>query len=129
MQEAAWVLSNIAAGSHAHKQLIHSSEAVPLLLRLLSTAPFDIRKEVAYGLGNLCVAPTGVGQPNVILEHLVSLVSRGCLPGFINLVRSADIEAARLGLQFLELVRKSTFSSINFYVIFLLDEILHLVFS
>ncbi|OVA09900.1 Armadillo [Macleaya cordata] len=104
-KEAAWVLSNIAAGSLAHKQLIYSSVAVPFLLHLLSTAPFDIRKEVAYALGNLCVAPVeGTGQPNIILDHLVSLVSRGCVPGFINLVRSADIEAARLGLQFLELV-------------------------
>ncbi|KAG5253168.1 importin [Salix suchowensis] len=104
-KEAAWVLSNIAAGSVEHKQLIYSSEAAPILLRLLSTAPFDIRKEVAYVLGNLCVAPTeGDGKPNLISEHLVSLVGRGCLPGFIDLVRSADTEAARLGLQFMELV-------------------------
>lgn len=104
-KEAAWVLSNIAAGSVGHKQLIYSSEAVPLLLHLLSTAPFDIRKEVAYVIGNLCVAPSqGSGRPNLILDHLISLVGSGCLPGFIDLVRSADIEAARLGLQFLELV-------------------------
>lgn len=103
------MLSNIAAGSIEHKQLIYSSEAVPLLIRLLSTAPFDIRKEVAYVLGNLCVSPIapteGDGKP-LILEHLVSLVSRGCLPGFIDLVSSADTEAARLGLQFMELVSK-----------------------
>lgn len=106
-KESAWVLSNIAAGSIAHKQLIYSSVAVPTLVHLLLTAPFDIRKEVAYVLGNLCVAPQeGSGQPNVVLEHLVSLVSKGCIPGFINLVRSADIEAARLGLQFLELVMR-----------------------
>ncbi|GAV68869.1 Arm domain-containing protein, partial [Cephalotus follicularis] len=104
-KEAAWVLSNIAAGSVEHKQSIFSSEVVPLLLSLLSTAPFDIRKEVAYVLGNLCVAPTeGDGKPNLILEHLISLVSRGCLRGFIDLVQSADTEAARLGLQFMELV-------------------------
>ncbi|KAH1216758.1 Importin subunit alpha-9 [Glycine max] len=103
--EASWVLSNIAAGSVEHKQLIYSSEAVPVLLRLLSAAPFDIRKEVAYVLGNLCVSPTkGDDKPSLILEHLVSLVEKGCLPGFIDLVRSADIEAARLGLQFIELV-------------------------
>ncbi|THG18838.1 hypothetical protein TEA_017477 [Camellia sinensis var. sinensis] len=103
--EAAWVLSNIAAGSIEHKQLIYSSEAVPLLLRLLSTEPFDIRKEVAYVLGNLCVAPSeGSGRPSLILDHLVSLVSKGCLPGFVDLVRSADTEAAKLGLQFMELV-------------------------
>ncbi|TKY52898.1 Importin subunit alpha-9 [Spatholobus suberectus] len=104
-KEAAWVLSNVAAGSVEHKQLIYSSEAVPVLLRLLSAAPFDIRKEVAYVLGNLCVAPAkGDDKPSLILEHLVSLVEKGCLPGFIDLVRSADIEAARLGLQFIELV-------------------------
>ena len=117
MQEASWVLSNIAAGSVEHKQLIYSSEAVPLLLRLLSTAPFDIRKEVAYVLGNLCVAPTeGEGKPNLIQEHLVSLVQRGCLSGFIDLVRSADIEAARLGLQFMELVSKSSNLFVNFHI-------------
>lgn len=104
-KESAWVLSNIAAGSVEHKRLIFSSEATAALLRLVVTAPFDMRKEVAYVLGNLCVAPSeGSGRPQLILEHLVSLVRRGCLPGFIDLVRSADTEAARLGLQFLELV-------------------------
>ena len=99
------MLSNIAAGSIEHKRLVYVSEAVPLLVRLLSTAPFDVRKEVAYVLGNICVAPADAsGKSNLIVEHLVSLVSRGCLPGFIELVRSADLEAARLGLQFLELV-------------------------
>ncbi|GLT69771.1 hypothetical protein SLA2020_418970 [Shorea laevis] len=89
-KEAAWVLSNIAAGSIEHKQLIYSSEALPLLLRLLSLAPFDIRKEVAYVLGNICVAPTegDGGKPNLIVEHLVSLVQKGCLSGlqFMELV-------------------------------------------
>ncbi|KAG5408003.1 hypothetical protein IGI04_004322 [Brassica rapa subsp. trilocularis] len=105
-KEAAWVLSNIAAGSIEHKRMIHSSEAMPLLLRLLSTSPFDIKKEVAYVLGNLCVesAEGGDARPRIIQEHLVSIVSGGCLRGFIDLVRSPDIEAARLGLQFIELV-------------------------
>lgn len=99
------MLSNIAAGSSEHKKLVYSSEALALLLRLLSTAPFDVRKEVAYVLGNICVAPTeGSGRSSLIEEHLVPLVNRGCLPGFIELVRSADTEAARLGLQFMELV-------------------------
>ena len=106
MQEASWVLSNIAAGSMEHKQLIYMSDAVPLLIRLLSSAPFDVRKEVAYVLGNLCAAPdeSGEGKPKLLVENLVSLVGKGCLPGFIDLVRSADTEAARLGFQFLELV-------------------------
>lgn len=99
------MLSNIAAGSIEHKRLVYVSEAVPLLVRLLSTAPFDVRKEVSYVLGNICVAPADAsGKSSLIVEHLVSLVNGGCLPGFIELVRSADLEAARLGLQFLELV-------------------------
>ncbi|KAL0752560.1 hypothetical protein Bca101_034563 [Brassica carinata] len=103
--EAAWVLSNIAAGSIEHKRMIHSTEAMPLLIGLLSTSPFDIRKEVAYVLGNLCVeSAEGDTKRRIIQEHLVSIVSGGCLPGFINLVRSPDIEDARLGLQFIELV-------------------------
>lgn len=99
------MLSNIAAGSVAHKQLICKSEAVSLLLHLLSSAPFDIKKEVAYVLGNLCVAPPdGSGRPSLLLDHLISLVRNGCLRGFIDLIKSADLEAARIGLHFIELV-------------------------
>ncbi|KAL0910890.1 hypothetical protein M5K25_018987 [Dendrobium thyrsiflorum] len=90
-----------------HKELVFSSEAASFLLDLLSSAPFDIRKEAAFVLGNLCVSPgDGVRQPEIIVNHLVSLVNNGCLPGFLNLVRSPDVEAARLGLQFLELVMR-----------------------
>ncbi|KAL7595377.1 importin subunit alpha-9 isoform X1 [Lactuca sativa] len=110
-KEATWVLSNIAAGSVAHKQLICKSEAVSLLLELLVTSPFDIKKEVAYVLGNLCVAPNddndndnGSGIPFLLLDHLISFVRNGCLCGFIDLVKSSDLEAARLGLHFIELV-------------------------
>lgn len=103
------MLSNIAAGSVAHKQLICKSEAVPLLLQLLAGAPFDIKKEVAYVLGNLCVAPPdGLGRPSLLLDHLVSFVKNGCLCGFIDLVRTADLEAARIGLHFIELVTFKT---------------------
>lgn len=99
-------MSNIAAGNLEHKTLILSSEVVTLLIGLLSTAPFETRKEVAYTLGNICVGPTK-GSDNkcdIIVDHLVPLVKGGCLPGFVNLVRSADLESARVGLQFLELV-------------------------
>lgn len=107
-KEAAWAISNIAAGTLAHKQLIFSNGAVSPLLHLLATATFDIRKEVAFALGNLCVtAIEKTGETKPVLEHLTVFVDRGCLPGFINLVKSPDIEAARLGLQFLELVMRA----------------------
>ncbi|GBG65731.1 hypothetical protein CBR_g52325 [Chara braunii] len=139
-KEAAWVLSNIAGGTVAHKEAVFSGGAMPPLLHLLATAAFDVRKEVAYVIGNVCVMPaaaaaaaaavaTKVGhspsageveemamaaaaahnpsQPDVLVNHLVSVVDRGCVPGFIALVRSLDIEAAKLGLQFLELVLRA----------------------
>ncbi|EPS72639.1 hypothetical protein M569_02116, partial [Genlisea aurea] len=102
-KESAWVLSNLAAGSLDHKRLIHSSvEAMDSLIVLLSAAPFDVRKEAAYVLGNICVVSDE--RANVIIEHLISIVGRGCLSGFVNLVRSPDTEAAMMGLQFMELV-------------------------
>uniref|UniRef100_A0A0A9BSC7 Importin subunit alpha n=1 Tax=Arundo donax TaxID=35708 RepID=A0A0A9BSC7_ARUDO len=106
-KEAAWAMSNIAVGSFEHKKLMFASEATPLLIHLLTTAQFDIRREAAYTLGNLCVVPAGGAEPpNIIVEHLVPIINGGALPGFVNLVRSADIESAKLGLQFLELVMR-----------------------
>lgn len=105
LQDAAWALSNIAAGSIEVKRMIYSSEAMPLLLRFLTAAPLDLRKEVAHVIGHVCVVPSeGSGRPDLIVDHLVSLVRQGCLGGFIDLVRSADPEAATLGIQLMELV-------------------------
>uniref|UniRef100_A0A0E0FGH9 Importin subunit alpha n=1 Tax=Oryza nivara TaxID=4536 RepID=A0A0E0FGH9_ORYNI len=106
-KESSWALSNIAAGSFEHKKLIFASEATPVLIRLVTSAQFDIRREAAYTLGNLCVVPTGNCElPKIIVEHLVAIVDGGALPGFIHLVRSADVDTAGLGLQFLELVMR-----------------------
>uniref|UniRef100_A0A0E0MRK8 Importin subunit alpha n=1 Tax=Oryza rufipogon TaxID=4529 RepID=A0A0E0MRK8_ORYRU len=106
-KESSWALSNIAAGSFEHKKLIFASEATPVLIRLVTSMQFDIRREAAYTLGNLCVVPTGNCElPKIIVEHLVAIVDGGALPGFIHLVRSADVDTAGLGLQFLELVMR-----------------------
>jgi hypothetical protein len=93
LQEAAWAVSNIAAGSILQKHTVFNGGVVPPLLHLLATAVFDVRKESAYCLGNLCVAPKeSREQGGIILEHLIALVDSGCLPGFIALVRSPDVE-------------------------------------
>lgn len=106
LQDAAWALSNIATGSIEVKRMIYSSEAMPLLLRFLTAAPLDLRKEVAHVIGHLCVVPSeGSGRrPDLIVDHLVPLVRQGCLAGFVDMVRSADPEAATLGIQLMELV-------------------------
>lgn len=106
MQEAAWAVSMIAAGTMLHKQIVFQGGAIPSLLHLLATAAFDVRKEAAYALGNVCVAPKENGKDGIepIVQHLTVLVDRGCIPGFLALVKSPDMEAAKLGLHFLELV-------------------------
>jgi len=116
LQEAAWAVSNIAAGSLLHKRAVFNGGPVPPLLHLLATAAFDVRKESAYALGNLCIMPREQGAEGTpILEHLTVLVDRGCIPGFIALVKSPDLEAARLGLQFLELVSDEYILGRKFY--------------
>ncbi|CAI9783202.1 unnamed protein product [Fraxinus pennsylvanica] len=67
-EEASWAISNIAAGSFEHKKLIRSSEAAPLLLCLLSTAPF----EMAYVIRNLCVAPSEGSGARIIDWEAIS---------------------------------------------------------
>ncbi|KAJ7546928.1 hypothetical protein O6H91_08G061400 [Diphasiastrum complanatum] len=107
-KEGAWVVSNIAAGSMEHKRMLFTSNLLDRLVHLLKAAAFDVKKEAAYALGNLCVTPKQAGtEPHPILEHLSSLVARGCVKEFVNLVRLPDAEASRLGIQFIELVMRS----------------------
>ncbi|KAF3567266.1 hypothetical protein DY000_02019901, partial [Brassica cretica] len=117
-EQCSWAIGNVAREGEDLRNVLLSQGALPPLARVKKSVacfitlvmffrhhPFDIRKEVAYVLGNLCVeSAEGDTKPRIIQEHLVSIVSGGCLPGFINLVRSPDIEDARLGLQFIELV-------------------------
>ena len=60
-------MSNIAASSFEHKKRICASEATLLLMHLLRTTNFDIHREAAYTLGNLCVVPVGSSNPLSII--------------------------------------------------------------
>lgn len=113
-KEAAWVVSNIAGGAGAHKDAVFSGPLMPLLVRVLQSGPFNVRKEAAYAVGNVCMLPaTERGEPRgsapaqqqhrVSADKLSAVVAAGCLPPFVSLVRSPDGEAARLGLQFVEM--------------------------
>ncbi|KAG6403747.1 hypothetical protein SASPL_135976 [Salvia splendens] len=107
-KESAWALSNVAAGSVEHKKLIHSSGAVSILIRLLSTSPFDIRKEVAYVLGNLSVAPSESGRPfkkmNGICEVLISRILGLGEKGLLMKIRTFSLELKFLGICVRELI-------------------------
>ncbi|KAJ3343933.1 Importin alpha subunit (Karyopherin alpha subunit) (Serine-rich RNA polymerase I suppressor protein) [Gonapodya sp. JEL0774] len=53
--ELMWVLTNIAAGPHAYAQRVMSSQALPVLVRLLNQARgWKIRWQASWTLANLC---------------------------------------------------------------------------
>ncbi|GAQ85782.1 Karyopherin (importin) alpha [Klebsormidium nitens] len=104
-KEAAWAVANIAGGTLQHKQAVATPDVIAAAARLLQEAAFDVKKEAGFALANMCAAPGGGGA--VVLSHLEAVVRAGCLPGFLALVRSPDQEAARLGVQFAEVVLRA----------------------
>jgi hypothetical protein len=51
--QAAWVITNIAAGTRAHTHVVMDSGAIPPLLRLLGSPADDVREQAAWALGNI----------------------------------------------------------------------------
>ena len=97
-KEAAWALSNIASSSEPSH--LHQVKRVCLedLCALVVTSQFDIRREAAFVVRNLCAAN---GGDAVLIE---SVLSEEMLQSFLSLVRAPDVSAAELGLQLIELV-------------------------
>lgn len=102
LKEAAWALSNIAGcPDRSGAEVIVKSGVVPILLDLIHTAAFDVRKEAAFVLANLCMQTDD--EPNVdFLQQL--LQSPKFLDTFMQFMRSPDMEAAGLAVQFTEMV-------------------------
>ena len=53
LKETCWTISNIAAGRPEHRQALVGAGFTPLLLHILQTAHFDIRKEAAFAIFHL----------------------------------------------------------------------------
>ncbi|KAI7843347.1 hypothetical protein COHA_003044 [Chlorella ohadii] len=103
-REACWVLSNVAGTpGRGGIEALKSVGAVPTLMRLLKESPFQVRKEAAFALANVCAdGGGGTGNPDTL--NWLFAADRDALRAMVSLMRSADMDAARLGLQFTEMV-------------------------
>jgi hypothetical protein len=110
-KEAAWVLSNVAAGSAAHIDAVVSAGILPVALTRIIGAPFDLKREVR----RTCLARlAGLTAPQ--LAYLLVNVGRdprytdpvatapGVLPELVRLLLSPDPELAVACLEFVRLI-------------------------
>ena len=103
-REAAWVLANYAGASGRDGvDALKKAGAVPALMSLLKHQPFHVRKEAAYAMANICAGGGGGTGDAEALNYLFG-ADLDALRAMLSLVRSADVEAARLGLQFVEML-------------------------
>lgn len=89
--ECCWVLTNIASGEHDDCQDIVDYNAVPALVRLLSSPSNDVVNQAVWALGNIAGDNPGFQLlviENGMLPPLLSLLSREDLP--LQMVRDAS---------------------------------------
>ena len=102
-KDAAFLLSSITGlqgpeGVHLVKD---TPNLMPTLYSLASVAMFDIKKEIAYTLANIC-AGGGGQQGNA--QEIQSAASQGSFRVFLDLIETrGDLDAVFLGLQFFEM--------------------------
>ena len=103
-KEATWTLSNIAGSpDKGGPTAVKNSGAVPVLLEMMRTSAFDVKKEVGFTLANICVGQEKE-EPDVDFLRSVLSPEQKVLEAFLSFMKSPDMEAARLGVRFVEVV-------------------------
>eukprot|EP00762_Andalucia_godoyi_P004701 ANDGO_03636.mRNA.2 Importin subunit alpha-2 len=78
-KEAAWVISNVAAGRPEQLEVLTTSALFPSLLQAFVAGDYNVRSDLAYALANLCAS--GYAK-NV-------LVDCGAVEGFVALAKTS----------------------------------------
>lgn len=103
-REAAWALACIAGlpGTKGSK-VIQQVNGFPVLMKLLKHEPFHVKKEAAFALANICAGGGGGTGDAESLNYLFG-GDKEATSSMLSLMRSADQEAVKLGLQFTEML-------------------------
>lgn len=92
-KESLWALSGLTAGTMEEAVTVANSGFIPPLCTILATEAYDIRKEAAYSILNICTRSK---------DLLKKFPEESLMPIFVNFVQnSQDIELIHLGLKYI----------------------------
>merc|ERR1712224_608836 len=104
-KDATFLLSNITAlkGPEGVQLVKNTPNLMPTLYSLFTSAIFDIKKEIAYTLANVCAGGGGLKGNAAEFQNAAA---QGSFRSFLDLIETRDLEAVHLGLQFLEMAMR-----------------------
>jgi len=101
---ASWILASIAGfPGRDGLEVLKLIGAIPVLKSLLKEQPFQVRKEAAFALANVAAGGGGCAGDAEAMNSLFG-TDIDAVRAMVSLMRSADADAALLGLQFTEML-------------------------